>query len=78
MKTDISIASMAFQHILVKTFGFPPLNYFSLVVLLKRDLSKLKPTVIDGLGNIIKEEKQAIPVEIARKSFLSWKAQADI
>lgn len=60
MKTVKSIPYILFQHIPVKSPHDFPMNNCTLD-LLKRVLSKYKPTTIDGLWKTVKEEWQVIP-----------------
>ncbi|GBM51342.1 hypothetical protein AVEN_110799-1 [Araneus ventricosus] len=70
METDTCIAYIPFQHIPAKSPDVSPMDYFAFG-LLKRALSKCKPTTIDGLWEVIEEEWRSIPMEILRKVLLS-------
>ncbi|GBM73022.1 hypothetical protein AVEN_66234-1 [Araneus ventricosus] len=74
MKTDTCIAYILFHHIPEKSPDVSPMDYCS-VGLLKRALSKRKPTKIDELWKVVEEEWKSIPLEILRKALLSWKSQ---
>lgn len=74
MKTDTGIAYIPFQHIPAKSPDVSPMDYCAFG-LLKRALSKRKPTTIDGLWKVVEEEWKAIPLEILRKALLSWKSR---
>ncbi|GBL97357.1 hypothetical protein AVEN_170474-1 [Araneus ventricosus] len=74
MKTDIGIAYIPFQHIPTKSPDVSPMDYCAFG-LLKRVLSKCKPTTIDGLWKEVEEEWKSIPLEILRKALLSWKSR---
>lgn len=43
--------------------------------LLKRAISKLKSTSIDGLWKVMEEKWKSIPLEILRKALISRKTQ---
>ncbi|GBL89123.1 hypothetical protein AVEN_255253-1 [Araneus ventricosus] len=71
-KNDTGIAYIPFQHILAKSPEVSPMDYCAFG-LLKRANSKQKPTTIDGLWKVVKEEWESIYQEILRKALLSWK-----
>ena len=63
MKTDTSIDHMPFQHIPAKSLVVPPIDYCTFTLLKKATL-KCKPTMIDGLWKVVKEECKTTLLEI--------------
>ncbi|GBN89118.1 hypothetical protein AVEN_78869-1 [Araneus ventricosus] len=74
MKTHTVIAYIPFQHSPAKSPDVSPMDYCAFG-LLKRALSKRKPTTIDGLWKVVEEEWKSMPLEILRKALPSWKSR---
>ena len=77
MKIDTSIEYIPFQHISYKSPEVSLITYCDFG-LFKIVLSKSKPTMIDGLWKIVKEEWKSISLKNLWIVHLSWNHNADV